>query len=378
MTIAADASAKLMELRQAEALRVLDNHHARIRHVDADFDDRRRDEDVQLARRERFHHAILAVAFHAAVQQADAVRRKHFRRKVVRHLGRRFQVDFQRLLHERIDHVRLPSRVELCANERVHVVATRFRLGDGRDREPSGRHVMNDRHVEIAIHRERERARDRRRRHDEHVGMQPLRPQRRALHHAESMLLVDDHEAELFEADIALHERMRAHHERDRPRLHFSELLTPCGGRRRPGQQRDAEARGLEQTRDVQEMLLGENLGRRHEGDLQSVFHLDDGRQQRNYCFTCADVPLEEPVHRLRPLQIVDDFLQRLLLAVGQAERQHTARRLADAIVDAHRDRFALARGKPAPRDDAHLKEKRFLEDQPPLRRRREEIQRVE
>ena len=57
---AADAAAQLMELRQAEPLGVLDDHHGGIRHVDADFDDGRRHEKLDLARRERPHHAILA------------------------------------------------------------------------------------------------------------------------------------------------------------------------------------------------------------------------------------------------------------------------------------------------------------------------------
>ena len=41
---AADAAAQLMELRQAEALGVLDDHHGGVRHVDADLDDGGRDQ----------------------------------------------------------------------------------------------------------------------------------------------------------------------------------------------------------------------------------------------------------------------------------------------------------------------------------------------
>ena len=48
---AADAAAQLVQLRQAEPLGVLDDHDRRVRHVDADLDDRRRHEDVELAAR---------------------------------------------------------------------------------------------------------------------------------------------------------------------------------------------------------------------------------------------------------------------------------------------------------------------------------------
>ena len=47
MRAAADAAAQLVQLRQAEPLRVLDHHHRRVRHVDADLDDGGRDQDVR-------------------------------------------------------------------------------------------------------------------------------------------------------------------------------------------------------------------------------------------------------------------------------------------------------------------------------------------
>ena len=76
-----------MQLRQPEPLGVLDDHHAGVRHVDADLDDRRRHQDLQLARRERLHHALLRVGLQPAVQQADPVGRKHFLREMIGHLA---------------------------------------------------------------------------------------------------------------------------------------------------------------------------------------------------------------------------------------------------------------------------------------------------
>ena len=46
---AADAAAQLVELREAEAVGLLDDHDRRVRDVDADLDHRRRDEHVELA-----------------------------------------------------------------------------------------------------------------------------------------------------------------------------------------------------------------------------------------------------------------------------------------------------------------------------------------
>ena len=58
---AADAPAQLVQLRQPEALGVLDDDHRRVRHVDADLDHRRRHQQPQRAGGERVHHALLRV-----------------------------------------------------------------------------------------------------------------------------------------------------------------------------------------------------------------------------------------------------------------------------------------------------------------------------
>ncbi len=62
-----------MQLRQPEALRMLDNHDRGVRHVDADLDDGGGDEDRERARGEPRHHAILLFAGELTVHQTDAV-----------------------------------------------------------------------------------------------------------------------------------------------------------------------------------------------------------------------------------------------------------------------------------------------------------------
>ena len=114
MRAAADAAAQLVELRQPEALGVLDHHHRRVGHVDADLDHRRRDEDVELAADERAHDAVLGVLLQAAVQQRDAELREDVLRQVIRHLGRGLQIDLLRLLDQRIDDVGLPALLDLA------------------------------------------------------------------------------------------------------------------------------------------------------------------------------------------------------------------------------------------------------------------------
>jgi len=52
------APAELMQLRESEALGMLDDHHRRVRHVDADLDHRRRDEHIDRAVAESAHGLV--------------------------------------------------------------------------------------------------------------------------------------------------------------------------------------------------------------------------------------------------------------------------------------------------------------------------------
>ena len=67
----ADAAAQLVELGDAEPVGVHDHHRGGVRHVHPDLDDRRRDQDVRLARGEAAHHGVLVVGLHPAVQDLD-------------------------------------------------------------------------------------------------------------------------------------------------------------------------------------------------------------------------------------------------------------------------------------------------------------------
>ena len=62
-----------MELRQPEAVGLLDDHDRRVRDVDADLDHRRRDEDVELARLELGHQLAPLGRPQPPVEEADAV-----------------------------------------------------------------------------------------------------------------------------------------------------------------------------------------------------------------------------------------------------------------------------------------------------------------
>jgi hypothetical protein len=69
---AADAAAELVELGEAEAVGVFDDHDGGVGDVDADFDDGGGDECVDEVLSEAFHDVLPGFAGEAAVDEADA------------------------------------------------------------------------------------------------------------------------------------------------------------------------------------------------------------------------------------------------------------------------------------------------------------------
>ena len=207
---AADATAQLVQLGESEALGVFDDHDRRVRDVDADFDDRRRDEDVELPAREGVHDPIFVVRLHPAVQERDSIGREDVLLQVIGHFGGRPEIDLCRFLDERVDDVGLPAEIELLPHELVDLVPPRFGFGDRLDRLSARWHLPHHGDVEIAVGRERQRARNRRGRHHQDVRMHAFRAQRGALHDAEAVLLVDDRQAQLSELDRFFDEGVRA------------------------------------------------------------------------------------------------------------------------------------------------------------------------
>ena len=128
MLAAADAAAQLVQLRQAEPLGVLDHHQRRVRHVDADLDDRRRDQDAAAVPAANwcmtasFSSPFIRPCSSATANSGNTLR------DLLRHRGRGLEIDLLRLLDERIDHVDLAAAADLVAHHRVDLVAPRVGL----------------------------------------------------------------------------------------------------------------------------------------------------------------------------------------------------------------------------------------------------------
>src|SRR5581483_1425155 len=107
-----DAPAQLMQLRQPEPIRVLDDDDGGVRYVYADLDDRRGDQHIQFVRLEARHHRVFFVRLHLAVQQPDPVLRKDFVGDMLAQLGRALGLKLLALLDQRADDIYLTALVE--------------------------------------------------------------------------------------------------------------------------------------------------------------------------------------------------------------------------------------------------------------------------
>ena len=131
-------------------------------------------------------------------------------RKRLFHADGGAHVDLVAVLDDRQHDVGLPALGDLLAHERVGLVATLLGACRGAHRLAARRQVADHRDVEIAVRGQRQRAGNRRGRHDQDVGKPALAAQARALADAEAVLLVDDHEAETIEERRLLEHRVRA------------------------------------------------------------------------------------------------------------------------------------------------------------------------
>src|SRR5512147_40821 len=210
----ADAAPQLMELCEAEALGVLDDHQGRVGNVDPDLDHRRGHQHVDLPGNKILHHAGFLRSCELAVQQPDTQPGQQFVDVHMR-FGRRGGLDRIACLDQWTNPVGLASGRDVRTDAIDDFLAPPrgHQLRD--DRPSAGRQLVDDGNIEIGEIAHRERARYRRGRQHQHVRRQllPGIAQREPLGNAEAMLLIDDGETQPLEADGLLDQGVRSDHQ---------------------------------------------------------------------------------------------------------------------------------------------------------------------
>ena len=243
LTPAADSSTQLMDLRQAEALGMLDHHHGRLGNIDADLDHGGGDEKLALSRCEARHRGVLVGALHLAMHEVHGVV------EMLLQLGEALfgggEIADLGLGDQRAHPVDPLAALERATDRLDHLVDARERQRAGIDRLAAGGLLAQLRDVHVAEISEHQRARDRRCGQHQHIDGLALAREREALVHAEAMLLVHDRERQIAEFDFVLEQRMRADQQVDitgfKARQDVGALLAALTA----GEDRDPQARPL-------------------------------------------------------------------------------------------------------------------------------------
>ena len=139
--------------------------------------------------------------------------------------------------------------------------------------------------------------------------------ERRALAHAEAVLLVDDADGEPRELDVGLDQGVGADDQRRaRPVASRSSVSRRRAGGRRAGQQRERDRPRRRAALEGRGVLLGERLGRRHQRGLVARLERAQHRVEGDHGLARADLAHQQPLHRLARREVGVDLVERVAL----------------------------------------------------------------
>ena len=193
----------------------------------------------------------------------------------------------------------------------------------GVDGLPARRQFVEFAHIELAILRQRQRARDRRGSHRQHMwGALALACQHKPLADPEAVLFVDHDHGEIAIGDLVLKDRMGADHDVhtavEQP--HQRCLAHPALVATR--QQRDMRAGRFGHAAKALVVLAGKDFGRGQQRGLRARFHRDQHGFQRDHRLARTDIALQQAQHRRLLRHVALNLGNRSLLRARQRERQ--------------------------------------------------------
>ena len=183
----------------------------------------------------------------------------------------------------------LPAPVELPQDGIPHEACGG--LGDaGLDGQAVLRRGLDDAHVSDAHERQVQRARDgrRRERQDVDLGLELL--EALLVGHAEALLLVDDDEPEVPEADVPAEQAMGADDDVHAARREAGQRVLLLGAGHEAGQRAHRDGIGRQALAEGHEMLRGQDRGGHQDGDLGAGLDGLEGGAQGDLGLAVADV----------------------------------------------------------------------------------------
>ena len=304
---AAHPAAQLVELRETIAVGMVDDERVRIGDVDAGLDDRRAHEHVVLLLPEVDDDLFEPVLVHLAVGDRDA--------RLGDELGQ-VRGDGLDVADPVVDVKDLPFAHEFAADRGLDLLV--LVLPDvGEHRVALFGRGRQRRHLPDPGHRHFKGARDRGRRHREDVDVRAHRLERLLVLDAEALLLVDDDQSEVLEADLAAEQSVGADDEVELALGEVGHDLLRLVLRLEAGERADGDGESRIAFGEGLEVLLDEQGRGDEHSDLLAVLDRLEGRADRDLRLPVADVAADEAVHRHGLLHVGLDLVDRRELIGG-------------------------------------------------------------
>ena len=269
-----------------------------MRVVDAALDDGGRHQHVDLARGELDHDVLHLARAHLAVRHAHARLGHHLVHALHRIIDGLHAVRYV---------VDLAAAVELQANRRRdHVRIVLAHVDD--DRAPARWRRGDEAHIAHARNSHLHGARNRRCRKREHVDLLAQVLELLFMLHAEALLLVDDHQAQVVGVDVGGKQAVRAHqhvHLALREGCQRAALL--CGGAE-TAEHLDLDSKRSETLEERLVVLLGENGGGAQHHNLAPAVHAFERGAQGHLRLAKAHVAAKQAIHWFGALHIALDI----------------------------------------------------------------------
>ncbi len=324
---ASHTAPELVQLRQAEALRILHQHHRGIGHVHTDLHHRGGHQNVDLPPQEAQHDLFLLPGLQLSVQSLNPYLRRKNAAQPCRCLGHIFQLQGIVALDHGADHIGLSSGPQLAIDKAAGLLPIRrgnHRILDG---QSVRRALREPRYPAVGIEKLCQCARNRGGGHAQHMGQAALLRQGLPLPDTEAVLLIRDHQPQALVLNALLEERMGADDQCRLSRFDGPTAFSPLCSRQRARQQHRMIRQGIGRQECLQLLIVlhRQNLRRRHQRGLAAVHGHLQHRQHGNDGFSGAYIALQETVHHLSGGHIPPDLREGRFLSLrqGKGERLH-------------------------------------------------------
>jgi len=312
MVRAAHAAAQLVQLGEPETVGAIDDDRVRRRDVDAAFDDRRAQQDVEASMVEVEHYLFELAFGQLAVADPNLCLRHEFCDLLF---------DLADVLDAVVDEIDLAAALDFAQaglpNQDIVPLTDKSLHG-----QPLRRRRRDQRHVAQAAEGHVQGSRNWRRRQRQYVDLAPERFYRLLVSNAETMLLVDDHETDVVHLFRVLQQAMRADDDVDGAGSHAGNDFPDLLRRLKARQHLDPNRPVCEAIPEVFAVLLREQRRRHEYCHLLAAIYRSERRTQRDLGLAESDVAANDPVHRLIRGQVGEYVVDGRRLVLGKLERK--------------------------------------------------------